>query len=138
MKVPQVLLVMAAVYVFNHVFGWLYRVWPNFDIPMHILGGLLAALLGLAFWQELILARKIKNVPPIAVALFLICFACLIAVLWEFHEFIIDTYARSRIGPSYVPMQASLADTMKDLLDGLIGASLGTIVFWKRLGNTTL
>lgn len=124
---------MVVVYLLNRLFGWAYDYWPDLDIPMHVLGGFLAAALGIAAWVEWRRRLNVKNMPPEAIALFAICFAALIAVTWEFYEFGMDVW-RAGAGDILVGrMQPSLPDTMKDLANGLVGACIAVIVFKKEL-----
>lgn len=134
MRWQTVIGIMAAVYIANRLFGWAYDVWPFIDIPMHILGGFLAACLGLGLWQAVVKRHKTKGVPPYAVMIVLVSFAGLIAVVWEFHEFIAD-WNQAREGDAFRMMQASVADTVKDLADGLIGACIAVLLFRKQLSS---
>ena len=133
MRIKTVFLTMAGVYALNRIFGWAYDVWPNVDIPMHILGGALAALLGLALWEWVRDRWNVKGMASAAVMAFMICFAVLIATLWEFHEFLIDWW-HVRAGVAHdILMQPSLADTMKDEFDGLLGAVIIALVMRKKI-----
>lgn len=137
MRWQTALILMAAVYVLNRAFGFLYATYPDIDIPMHILGGFLVACLGLGLWRDAARLSGAKNVPPVAVAMMMVSFAALVAVAWEFHEYVLDWYHRGAGVTPYIPMQPSQADTIKDLADGLIGACIATLVFRKRLDEVT-
>ncbi len=130
-SIPAVFIAMAAVYFLNRIFAWVYRVWPSFDIPMHILGGFLAGLLGLACWAWVRDRYGVRGMPAWAVGVFAVCFAALIATLWEFHEFLMDALYKSR-GWARPWMQPSLQDTMGDLLMGLLGAGVAALIFREK------
>ena len=52
-----------------------------------------------------------------------------VAVLWEFHEFLLDYFFHTAI-------QSSVADTMGDLFFGLVGGFIASIYMVYRLGHT--
>lgn len=131
-KSVHVFIAMVITYIASRILGDVFVTWPYLDIPFHILGGFLAALLGLTLWKELVERKKIKNVPPLAVAIGIIAFTALIAVLWECHEFLLDEW-HARQGMIFNWMQPSNADTMKDLANGLFGACLCVLGFHKQL-----
>lgn len=130
-KPQYIFATMAVLYLLNVVFGWVYKIYPNADIPMHVLGGFLAASLGISLWVRAVGHYEIKGAPWWLVAIGVFGFTCLIAVFWEFYEFIHDWVRRGSGG--FVVYQASVADTMKDLLDGLIGAALSVGIFRSTL-----
>ncbi len=132
MKVSAVFGSMAFLYFFSFFFyPSLSRVWAEVDMPLHFLGGFLAGLLGIACWNALGRRYGFKNVPSWVVALVAICFAALIATLWEFYEFGLDWYYQSR-GLARSWHQPSLADTMMDLFLGLVGAAVSTLTLRTR------
>ena len=100
----------------------LYDLFPPLDVPTHFLGG--AAI-------TYLYRSTIKNSQPFAgdvplgvqVLLALTCTGTT-TVLWEFYEYIMDTYFGGR-------MMLGLADTLKDMLMGLLGA-LVLSVFYRR------
>jgi hypothetical protein len=100
---------------FLELFFRIYERYPSFDIPMHFLGGVTIVLTGNSLLQ---IAQKekwlvIKN--RAITVLLLVSFVALFAILWEFHEFLMDTYLGTQTQPS-------IADTMKDMFLGLLGA----------------
>lgn len=130
-KPQYFLVIMAVLYVLNIVFGWVYEIYPNTDIPMHIIGGFLAASLGISLWVRAVERYEIKGAPWWVVAVGIFGFTCLIAVFWEFYEFIHDWVRRG--SREFIVSQASVSDTVKDLLDGLIGAALSVGLFRNAL-----
>lgn len=114
----------AILYLFQYFLELFFRVYeryPNFDIPMHFLGGVAIALTGNSLLQ---IAQKekwlvIKN--RVVTIILIISFVALFATLWEFHEFLLDEYFGTLT-------QSSLADTMKDMFLGLLGACAFTII----------
>ena len=107
------------VYVFNSVvqslavdFYYLYSV----DMLSHFLGGLsiaYSAYVGLSLLEKNGWITIKKNILR---AVIIVGAVMTFAVLWEFYEFIYDMLFWG------APMQPSVADTIKDLDMGLIGA----------------
>lgn len=100
----------------NNPFG-LYGIWPNLDVPMHILGGfvtvwsmsrLLAVLPGA--WRPVIR-------PAWAKYFFWLGLVAMVTIAWEIYELIFDA-----IHPFPTPM--TVADTLGDMVNGLIGANI--------------
>lgn len=114
----------AIVFLFNAVadFGFgVYAVFPWFDIPMHTLGG---AAIGVLFLESYRILREENRVAPLPLWVAVVCgigIVVLFAVLWEFFEFGVDTFFRTR-------MQPGVADTMLDLCLGMLGG--GITVWW--------
>ncbi len=91
-----------------------YTLLPWFDIPMHFLGGFAVALTSLSLLKlakENNLIKLNSKIQP----LIILSSVSLIATLWELFEFAIDHLTNFQA-------QLGLADTMLDLLMGLIGA----------------
>ena len=110
-------------YLFQYlaeIFFNIYFRYPNFDIPMHFLGGVTmamtaSALLRIAEEQKWFVIKK-KSVSLLLIVMFVV----FVAVLWEFHEFLFDQFLGTRT-------QLSNFDTMKDLFLGMSGSSLAVI-----------
>ncbi len=99
----------------------IYAIWPDFDIPMHFLGGLVMGITGLRLLR---LAEKEKWMQinkKIVSLLMVVCFVALIVILWECAEWLSDHYLGSF-------MQGGLDDTMLDMVLGLCGAFVAGIV----------
>jgi len=95
----------------------LYAKWEHFDTFMHFLGGIAAAWLALSLMQwDIVRMTAWKQV------LVLLGLATLLAVFWEFAEYL------AGFGRDYAPWfwrwfhGGDLADTMLDLVAGMAGA----------------
>ncbi|MBI3623105.1 hypothetical protein HY212_03440 [Candidatus Pacearchaeota archaeon] len=99
-----------------------FNVYTWIDIPFHFLGGLSIAytsILFLRFFREKGFIEINKRALSI---LFVVSLVILVAVFWEFYEFLMKTFFN-------LNMQPSVADTMKDLFMGLVGGFAGALVF---------
>ncbi len=96
-----------------YLYGWA-------DIPMHFAGGFAAAF---AVYSLLKIAegKGMLKINAQLHFLFVISLVSLIAVGWEFMEFLIDM-------TGILLSQLSVADTMKDLFMGLLGAPFGYLL----------
>lgn len=94
------------------------------DIVFHFLGGLFIAKGFIALLADAQERHALRIKDESFWRLLVVSLVGLAAVLWEFHEFLIDTYA-----PFAVQMQPSLTDTMGDLFLGLLGGIVATYVF---------
>ncbi len=112
----------------NIGFG-VYETHPNIDTPLHLAGGFAAAMLAIALHDNFKYIYKIGQTPKWYNLLFILGFVSLIAILWEFHEFIIDRFIV--LNYAHAVTQLSVADTMGDFLNGLIGATIGWWVYRK-------
>lgn len=83
-----------------------YEIWW-LDIPMHIFGGLAFALLFIS-----VLNLKNKKVKFLEIVLFVM----IVGILWEIYEYAIHIY----LGKDW----NGVLDTIKDLFDDLLGATL--------------
>jgi hypothetical protein len=85
------------------------------DWLMHLLGGIAAAFF---FYQTFRLFSKLIDALPVFIV-YLLSFSltCAIAVFWEFGEFFSDQVWQTHA-------QQSLAETMQDLIFGVMGAML--------------
>lgn len=91
-----------------------YNLFPEFDIPMHFAGGVaIAYFCGVCYREAAplgLLGQPSSNVfPPMILGL-----TSLAAVVWEFAEFVADRQFGTHTQPG-------LADTLLDLLMGLLG-----------------
>lgn len=117
------------VHIFALIVG-LYGKLPWWDIPMHFFGGFVMAMLAIAIHGHMTTKGHVKKVSEVYHVIFILGFTMLIAVAWEFHEYLID----NTIGPWYgwEPTQLSLGDTMLDLLLGGIGGLVAAYTFKKH------
>jgi len=107
----------ALVFIVNLI-GWFlkcYDLWPAFDIPMHILGGISITYF---FWKTISILETRKIILPIQgiiKVIFIFSLTCTITVLWEFAEFTLDHIIAHNV-------QLGLDDTLLDMLLGIVGA----------------
>ncbi len=101
---------------------WDYR-W--LDIPMHFLCGAWMAAFGAYF---LFTRGPVRPNGAFYEALIILGFAALAGVLWEFHEFVFDTYITDR----RLIMQESVSETIGDLFFDMLGASITVIARYTR------
>jgi hypothetical protein len=93
----------------------LYTLFPYFDVPMHLLGGIAMAFF---FHRASLNASRLGIIGPYqAVVHRLLVFTstCTIAVVWEFAEFVGDRCFGTH-------SQGGVGDTMGDLFFGVAGA----------------
>ena len=107
-----------------------YYLIQNIDAPMHFAGGFAMAMMGLAIHQFEITRSHTKPLSSWYQYLFVIGFTILIAVVWEFHEYVLDHTFTVWMG--WPQAQVSLEDTMADLLLGLIGGTLAFFCYRKK------
>lgn len=111
-----------------------YNRIPFFDVPMHALGGFTAAWTGLLLYN---LVREqyagVIIAPRALLYVYLIGFAAVVGIAWEWYEFLHDVFLNSA-------MQPSIADTMADFFFDIVGAILLCAIIairmrGKRLAN---
>jgi uncharacterized membrane protein YjdF len=107
---------------------------------MHFIGGYAMGLLGLAIlsWVRSRVDVKPRSQPRARLAMlllegmFVIGFAIMIGVGWEWFEFLVDTLATSFV-QTYGVAQMGLADTMDDLFNDTLGALTAWILWRSRI-----
>ena len=116
---------LSAIFLLN-----LYIFW--FDVIAHLVGGALVGFVALQLYFLRNYSDRVHNS-----AFFIIIFPLLVAaslgVFWEFFEFIVDSASLS-FGLSKVH-QATVADTLSDLLFDIIGGIASGILYltlWQR------
>ena len=107
------------------LFLGLYSDYEWIDIPMHFLGGFAVAITFVLLLKLLQEKKLFGRSHWLVFFVFIISLVCLIAVLWEFSEFILDKITHFNI-------QLSVADTLSDLLFGLLGGIFGFAVFYPK------
>lgn len=114
----------AAVFLVNLIFALLhlYQTFEWLDIPMHFIGGLSVAYMGLLFLNYFRRKHVIDLYSKTLNFMIIISFVAFVAVLWEFFEFLLKTFFELNTQPS-------VADTIGDLFMGLVGAVAGWIVY---------
>lgn len=111
--------------------GNFYATISWWDDMLHTISGILIAICGYSLVKILNKSAKGFTASPLFVAIFVICLAVTVGVLWEIIEFTVDVvtsgnmqrYKDSITGEPFVGQQA-LVDTMGDLIEALIGAIL--------------
>jgi hypothetical protein len=110
------IVLLLAVHALGTALDW-YFTYPWLDIPMHLGGGLFAGLFFFYVfferWQ--ILPRNMGIVPTAILAL---GFVALTGTLWEFYQYLL---------PSGGEPAGTYADTLKDLLNDLVGGGVGVL-----------
>lgn len=101
---------------YGHFFWW--------DDVMHIISGLLISL-GVVLWLQLAGQRGIR-LPKWARLLLIFTITLTVAALWEFAEFGSDQLLGTH-------SQDSLTDTMMDMLDAALGASIIMCIYARLL-----
>jgi hypothetical protein len=90
----------------------IYQAFPWFDIPMHILGGMVIAFSIISvlrlYKNKVIIKNRFLEI------LIILGLFSLIAIFWEFYEYL------SRIILNITP--GTIEDTLSDFMFGLIGA----------------
>jgi len=126
-----------AVHVFVLATG-VYSQMPWFDVPMHFFGGYVMALLGLACygWLQGFVDIKPKSTQKLSILapllieiVFVLGFVMIIGVAWEWYEFLFDQFVGFFV-EKFGVAQTSLADTMNDLFNDLVGA-LTAWMLWR-------
>lgn len=104
--------VLLIVYIAALKLDWFY-IFSNFDVPMHVIGGLLAGLIALAL--------SVYGMNPIQKLIWVIFWTLVAGIGVEIIEYLFDHY-----GHLSVVLQQSSFDTYTDILHDMIG---GTIAF---------
>lgn len=124
-KVLEAAWPMLAVFLFDNLVNnplGIYDRFPNYDIPMHIFGGVITTWCLVRFLKSFKVYTALK--PRWLRYWFLIANTVLIGVVWEFYEWIFD-----QLFP-WLSVQTGLADTLGDLLNDLIGACIFIAYIW--------
>ena len=124
---------MAVIYAMNVLlerFFGVYERWQWFDVPMHFVGGFAAGLLGVSLHFAGTSAKQRRELPSWYQLLFVLGITMFVAVTWEWHEFVRDWIHHGQAGWTW--LQPSTADTMKDLLMGLLGGLVAASLLKKE------
>lgn len=95
-----------------------YTTYLWWDTLLHFTAGLGLTIFGLVLLKDIYTQSGVQA-APIMTPFFAFCFTGMMVVMWEVYEFIIDA-----LGWSSVPMQASNADTMFDMIAGLVASAI--------------
>ena len=97
---------LGAIYVYGLAAGFFFTLWW-WDILLHMIGGVLAGLIGM--WFFVISGRRVSYAEAL-------CGAIVLGILVEIAEFI--------FGFTYSPFMSYPVDTLKDIGDDAIGGLL--------------
>ncbi len=132
-QIPSKMLLLYTVFLYCAIYlgevrSFYYSI-PYWDTILHTFSGAMIGAFGYSFISLLNNTDSIPiNLSPIFVALFTLCFAITLGVIWEFYEFTIDSLFKTNMQKymledgEMLMGQAALADTMKDLIVDFIGA----------------
>ena len=126
-KAIQIILITLLLHELGLYFG-LYGILGWYDVLLHFAGGFSAGALGLAVWNEGVHEIRFqkdlkKHLEWWLIPLFVLGFAGLVGIGWEWHEFLLDKWI------SGVVRQSGLPDTMADLFFDLLGAAVVVLIF---------
>jgi hypothetical protein len=101
----------------------LYDLFPILDVPTHFMGGVAITY----FYRSAIKnsQRFAGDVPLGVQILFALTCTGTTTVLWEFYEYIMDTYFGEH-------MILGLTDSLKDMFLGLLGALVLSVLLRRR------
>jgi xanthine/uracil permease len=94
------------------------------DIPLHLLGGFIAAAIFVAVIHFFFDFFTLRKLPKFFAMLSIMGFVALVTISWEIFEYFSDRYFGTMV-------QLSIGDTLKDMIVGLLGA-LPIALAWPR------
>lgn len=98
-----------------------YRTWPEFDIPMHVAGGLALAYFVSGSYRAMPRSSPRNGRIVLLEVGLIMTVTTTAAVIWEFMEFALDQTLGTML-------QVSLVNTMQDLALGMAGAAMFAIL----------
>ncbi len=125
MIILALILFIASVNLLADYWHLYYYIWW-LDIPMHILGGLWIGLTVLSIYYRKSKRGK-KDHLPLFVYTLTIATVLFIGIAWEIYEFAVDRVVAA--------FGISLGDSLKDLVDDLLGGVLAAFIFVRRRYN---
>lgn len=138
-SIPSTMYMIYIIFLYAAIFlgevrDFYYRI-PHWDTILHTFSGAALGALGFSVVNLLNKQEKLKvNLSPFFVALFSLCFAIAMGVVWEIYEFSFDGLLGLNMqkfalenGVNLVG-RAALSDTMKDLIVDSIGALTTSIL----------
>tara|TARA_Y100000310_G_C20661148_1_gene804867 strand:- start:1193 stop:1552 length:360 start_codon:yes stop_codon:yes gene_type:complete len=111
-------------------FYWYWQI-KVFDLFMHTLGGFFIGIATLYIYYFSGYVKEPKHENFIFILLMVLGMVSLVAIMWEFFEFIVDSYISSK---NYLQLQGGLNDTLGDFLFDLFGGFISVILYttlWK-------
>lgn len=146
LNIPDAMMIAYAVFLYCAIFLGevrnFYYIVPHWDTILHTFSGAALGALGFSLVTLLNKSDSIQfDLSPVFVAVFALCFALALGVIWEIYEFTIDCLLKTNMqkyaletGEQLIG-QAALADTMKDLIVDAIGAFTISAVGYVSLIN---
>lgn len=133
MMILYVIFLYCAIYL-GEVRSFYYN-FNNWDTILHCFSGAMLGALGFSFVALLNNSERVPiNLSPIFVAVFALCFAVTLGVVWEIYEYSFDGLLGLNMqkfaledGTQLVG-HAALGDTMKDLIVDALGALVTSII----------
>ncbi|HIR56677.1 MAG TPA: hypothetical protein IAA54_03330 [Candidatus Gallacutalibacter pullicola] len=136
MYILYIIFLYCAIYL-GEVRSFYYSV-PHWDDILHCFSGAMLGALGFSFVALLNNSERVPvNLSPIFVAVFSLCFAVALGVIWEIYEFTFDGLLglnmqkfAEEVNGELVPLTGhdALSDTMKDLIVDMVGAGTTSII----------
>ncbi len=136
MYILYIIFLYCAIYL-GEVRSFYYSI-PHWDDILHCFSGAMLGALGFSFVALLNNSERVPvNLSPIFVAIFSLCFAVSLGVVWEIYEFTFDglldlnmqKFAQEVDGKLVALVgHDALKDTMKDLVVDMVGAGITSII----------
>lgn len=121
------LIAILTVHVLATYYYWYWLIWW-LDIPMHLAGGFLIAVS--VIWHLDKNRKEFLSVLGFLEQFFIVLsIVALIGIFWEFYEFFYDIFFKNQLG--FYSVQLGALDTVKDLADDLLGATMAFLIFRK-------
>ena len=136
-RIPHPFTALYTLFLWGSIFlgeamSFYYR-FPHWDTLLHLTSSMMLGMLGFSMIEILNRDRRhaLVSLSPFFVALFSVCFALTVGVLWEIYEFTFDGLLDLNMqkfaaedGQALLPLvgREALADTMEDLIIDLTGA----------------
>ncbi len=139
LEIPSNMLIIYAVFLYCAIYlgevrAFYYNV-SHWDTILHTFSGAMLGALGFSFINFLNKAEQVHlSLSPLFVAVFTLCFAVTLGVVWEIYEFSMDYLLSTNMqkfaledGTQLIG-SAALADTMKDLIVDTMGALVMAVI----------
>ena len=131
MQIIKIFLAPTIVFFINkilEVFFDIYVLYPWFDIPMHLIGGIAIGISGI-FGLQLLQEKNYIDIKKKNTYIFYIVFIVfLAAIFWELYEYIWD----SMFATQY---QQGIGDTVLDMFFGVVGGGIVGVLCEKKRGD---
>lgn len=136
-KIPACLMITTCLFLFcgiylGEVWDFYYR-FVFWDTFLHLFSGTLLGLLGFSFLNFFDEKKTFYLTNPFLIALFALCFASFLGILWEIYEFLADFILNTNMqkfafeNGQLLLGKAALSDTMKDFIANTLGSLCSAI-----------